>query len=146
MESTVLASVNALYFLHCVRFGGPSERSLCATGYDNAEQAVDASDSSDLEELRVCKGKRGSPWSPGAGAIPQRAPKLPKRSRQKTLDHGRVPLTSVAGSAKTGVSDISPLSCRTGQGMGGNLAGHGMGEMWQDVQQRFASRTAAHRV
>ena len=108
VESTVLASVNALYFLHRVRFGGPSERGLCATGCDNAEQAANASDSSDLEEIRGCKGKRGSPWSPGAGAIPQRAPKLPKRSRQKTVDQGRVPLTSVAGSAKSGVSDISP--------------------------------------
>ena len=57
-----------------------------------------------------------------------------------------MPLTSVAGSAKSGVSDISPPSCRTGQGMGGNLAGHGMGERRQDVQQRFASITAAHRV
>ena len=98
---------------------------------------------SDLEELRACKGKRGSPWSPGAGAIPQRAPKLPKRSRQTTVDQGQVPLTSVAGSAKSGVSDISPPSCWTGQGMGGNLAGHGMGERLQDVPQRFASITAA---
>ncbi len=72
MERTVLASVNALYFLHRVRFGGPSERGMCATGRDNAEQEADASDSSDLKELRVCTGKRGSPWSPGAGAIPQR--------------------------------------------------------------------------
>ena len=41
VESTVLASVNAFYFLHRVRFGGPSERGLCATGCDNAEQEAD---------------------------------------------------------------------------------------------------------
>ena len=78
VESTVLASVNAFYFLHRVRFGGPSEGGLCATGRDSAEQVADASDSSDFEELRACKGKRGSPWSSGAGAIPQRPPKLLK--------------------------------------------------------------------
>ena len=92
------------------------------SGCDNAVQAADASDSSDSEELRVCTGKRGSPWSPGAGAIPQQAPKLLKRSRQTTVDQGQVPLTYVAGSAKSGVSDTSPPSCQTGQGMGGNLA------------------------
>ncbi len=44
VESTVLASVNAFYFLHRVRFGGPSEGGLCATGRDCAEQEADASD------------------------------------------------------------------------------------------------------
>jgi hypothetical protein len=146
VESTVLASVNAFYFLHRVRFGGPSERGLCAPGCDNAGQAADASDSSDLEELRVCTGKHGSPWSPSAGAIPQRAPKLLKRSRQTSVDQGQVPLTYVAGSAKSGASDTSSPSCQTGQGMDGNLAGHGMGERRQDVPERFASITAAHRV
>ncbi len=34
-ESTVLASVNAFYVLHCVRFGGPSAGGLCATGLDH---------------------------------------------------------------------------------------------------------------
>ena len=57
-----------------------------------------------------------------------------------------MPLTSVAGSAKSRVSYISPPSCLAGQGMGGNLAGHGMGERRQDVPQRFALITAAHRV
>ena len=132
--STVLASVNALYFLHRVRFGG----GLCATGRDSAEQEANASDSSDLEKLRACKGKRGSPWSSGAGAIPQRAPKLLKRLSQMTVYQRRVPLTSVAGSAKSRVSDISPQSCLAGQGMGENLAGHGMGERRQDVPERFA--------
>ncbi len=78
VENTILASANAFYVLHPVLFGGPSEGSsgsLCATGRDCAEQEADASDSSDLDELRACKGKRGSPWSPCAGAIPQRAPK-----------------------------------------------------------------------
>ncbi len=51
----VLTSVDVFYVLHCVRFGGPSERCLCATGRDNAEQEADASDSSDLEELRLLK-------------------------------------------------------------------------------------------
>ncbi len=49
VESKVLASVNAFYFLHRVRFGGPSEGGLFATGRDSAEQEADASDSSDLE-------------------------------------------------------------------------------------------------
>jgi hypothetical protein len=53
-------------------------------------------------------------------------------------------LTSLAGSAKDRVSEISPPSCLAGQGMGENLAGHGMGERRQDVQQRFALLTAAH--
>ncbi len=53
VESTVLASVNALYSLHRVRFGGPSERGLCATGCDNAEQAADASDSSGCVQVSV---------------------------------------------------------------------------------------------
>ncbi len=75
VESTVLTSVNAFYFLDCVRFGGPPEGGLCATGRDCAEQEADASDSSDLEELKARKGKRGSLWSSGAGAIPQRAAK-----------------------------------------------------------------------
>ncbi len=57
MEITVLASVNAFYFLHSVRFGGPSEGGLCATGLGCAEQEADASDSSDLEELRAGKGR-----------------------------------------------------------------------------------------
>ncbi len=145
VESTVLTSVNAFYSLHRVRFGGPSERGLCATGRDNAEQEADASDSSDLEELRACKGKCGSLWSSGAGAKPQRAPKLLKLSSQTTVYQGRVPLTSVAGSAKSRVFDISPPSCLAGQGIGENLAGQGMGERRQDVPQRFASLTAAHR-
>jgi hypothetical protein len=97
VERTVLASVNAFYFLHSVRFGSPSEGGPCATGRDCAEQEAYASDSSDLEELRACKDKRGSPWSSGAGAIPQRAPKLLKHSSQTTVYILRVPLISAAG-------------------------------------------------
>ena len=115
VESTVLASVNAFKSLHRVRFGGPFEGGLCATGRDSAEQEADASDSSDLEELRACKGKRGSPWSSGSGAIPQRAPKLLKRSSPTTVYQRQVPLTSVAGSAKSRVPDISPPSCLAGR-------------------------------
>ncbi len=59
---------------------------------------------------------------------------------------GRVPLTYVAGLAKSRVSDISSPSYLDGQGMDENLAGHGMVERRQDGPQRFASRTAAHRV
>jgi hypothetical protein len=62
-----------------------------------------------------------------------------------TVYQRRVPLTSVAtGSAKSRASDISPPSCLAAQGMGENLAGHGMGERREDVPQRFASLTAAH--
>ena len=139
VESTVLASVNAFYSLHRVRFGSPSERGLCATGRDYAEQEADASDSSDLEELRACKGKRGSPWSSGAGAIPQRAPKRLKRSSQTTVHPQQVPLISNACSAKSGVPDISPPSCLAGHGMGEKMAGHGMSGRRRDVPQRFAS-------
>ncbi len=59
-----------------MRFGGPSEGGLCATGLGCAEQEADASDSSDLGDLRAGKGryKRGSPWSSGVDAIPQRKP------------------------------------------------------------------------
>jgi hypothetical protein len=78
VESTVLTSVNAFYISLSVRFGGPSEGGLCATGRDCAEQEADASDSSDLEGLRAGKGKRSSPWGSSAGAIPRQAPK-PKR-------------------------------------------------------------------
>jgi hypothetical protein len=144
VESAVLASVNAFYFLHRVRFGGPSECGRCATGRDCAEQELDASDSSDLEELRACTGKCGSPWSSGAGAIPQRAPKRLKRSSQTTAYQLRVLLISAAGSAQSRVPDISPPSCLAGHGMGEILAGHGMGERQQDVPQRFASLRSAH--
>ncbi len=135
MESTVLASGNAFYILHRVRFGGPSVGGLCATGLGCAEQEADASDSSDLEELRVGQGKRGSPWSSCVGAIPQWEPKQLKRSIQTIVYPRRVPHISAAGSAKSGVPDISPQSC---------LAGHGMGEN-RDVSKLFASLRAPQR-
>jgi hypothetical protein len=44
LESTVLTSVNAFYFLHRVRFVGLPEGGLCATDLGCAEQEVDAAD------------------------------------------------------------------------------------------------------
>jgi hypothetical protein len=69
VESTVLALVNAFYFLLRVLFGGLSGGGLCETGLGYAEQEAEASDSSDLEDSKVGKlsrlaghGMVGVPW------------------------------------------------------------------------------------
>ena len=77
VEGTVLASVNALYFLHRVRFGGLPVGGLLGTGLGQADLGVDTSDSSDLEESLMVRGrcKRGSSWSHGVGSTSQRGSK-----------------------------------------------------------------------
>ena len=77
MESTVLASVKAFYFLHRVRFGGLPEGGLLETGIGHTDLGEDASDSSDLDESIPVRGrcKRGSSSSHVVGSTSQRGSK-----------------------------------------------------------------------
>ena len=76
VEGTVLASVDAFYFLHRVRFGGLPAGGLLGTGLGQADLGEDTSDS-DLDESRMVRGrcKRGSSWSHGGGTTSQRGSK-----------------------------------------------------------------------
>ena len=74
VEGTVLASVNAFYFLRfCVCFGGLAAGGLLGTGLCQADLGEDTSDSSDLNESQIVRGgcKRVSPWSYGVGPTSQ---------------------------------------------------------------------------
>ena len=84
VEGTVLASVDAFYFLHRVRFGGLPKGGLLETGLGHTELGEDTSDSSELDESRMVRGrcKRGSSWSHGVGSTSQRGSKRPKGSDQ----------------------------------------------------------------
>jgi hypothetical protein len=77
VEGTVLASVNAIYIQHHVRFGGLSEGGLLGTGLGYVELEVDTSDVSGLDESRMVRDrcKRGSSWSHSVGATSQQGSK-----------------------------------------------------------------------
>ena len=72
VESTVLASVQAFYFLHRVRFGGLSKGDLLGSSQAHIGLEED-SDSSDLDDASTVGGscRRKQSRGPDTGALPQ---------------------------------------------------------------------------
>ena len=110
VESTVLASVQAFYFLHRVRFGGLPRGDLL--GSDQAHIGFEEdSDSSDLDDTSTVGGncQRRLSRGPDTGAIPQRV------TRQRSSSSCMLSECSTSNpSAISATGSNPPLPCLSG--------------------------------